>query len=217
MANNPYVNKVVYGGNTLIDISDTTAIADDVASGKYFYTASGQKIEGTATLGGSVTQDVNGFIVLPTTGAGRLAGLEYETGTWTPEADATTGWIQLANIYTVAPAYYAISDTNSERTLATAATLCLTYYNWHQMVGSAIRTGSDTYDYGNVCVRSNSYDYSIQELITTPYTSSSNTSPSHSRYWATETRIRAHLLNQGSKWLAGHTYKWIAVWAPAPI
>ena len=40
---------------TAIDISDTTAVAGDVASGKYFYTASGIKTLGTSTGGGSVT------------------------------------------------------------------------------------------------------------------------------------------------------------------
>ena len=50
MANNPYVNKVQKAdGTTIIDISDTTAIASDVLNSKYFYTASGQKIQGTAT------------------------------------------------------------------------------------------------------------------------------------------------------------------------
>lgn len=37
---------------TALDISDTTAIASDVANGKYFYTAAGVKTQGTASGGG---------------------------------------------------------------------------------------------------------------------------------------------------------------------
>lgn len=52
---NPYVNKVAQSnGATLIDISDTTAVAADVSQGKYFYLASGQKVVGTGS--GSPTQ-----------------------------------------------------------------------------------------------------------------------------------------------------------------
>lgn len=48
MANNPYVNKVVYGDTTLIDISDTTATADKIIQGYTAYGADGSKITGTA-------------------------------------------------------------------------------------------------------------------------------------------------------------------------
>lgn len=53
------VNKVEYDGNTLIDITDTTATASDVAQGKYFYTKDGVKTVGTAS-GSKAFQIYNG-------------------------------------------------------------------------------------------------------------------------------------------------------------
>ena len=50
MASNSYVNKVVYGNNTIIDISDSTAVASDVLPGKFFYLATGQKVSGSAPI-----------------------------------------------------------------------------------------------------------------------------------------------------------------------
>ena len=40
------------GSATFTDVTDTTAAAGDVASGKYFYTAAGVKTQGTASGGG---------------------------------------------------------------------------------------------------------------------------------------------------------------------
>ena len=54
------VNKVEYEGNTLMDITDTTATASDVVSGKYFYTKAGVKTQGTASLGVDVSDTTAG-------------------------------------------------------------------------------------------------------------------------------------------------------------
>lgn len=40
-----------YGTATFTDVTDTTAAAADVASGKYFYTAAGARTQGTASAG----------------------------------------------------------------------------------------------------------------------------------------------------------------------
>lgn len=54
MANNPYVNKVVNAetNTTLIDLTSDTAVAADVAQGKYFHLATGERVQGTSTGGG---------------------------------------------------------------------------------------------------------------------------------------------------------------------
>lgn len=53
------VNKVNYGNTTIIDLTDTTATASDVASGKYFYTNAGVRTQGTASGGGG--KNVQGY------------------------------------------------------------------------------------------------------------------------------------------------------------
>ena len=45
------VNKVVYGGNTLIDISDSTVAPETLAEGETAYNAAGELITGTGSLG----------------------------------------------------------------------------------------------------------------------------------------------------------------------
>lgn len=66
----PAVTLPIDGGGTAVftDVSDSTATASDVASGKYFYTAAGVKTEGTASGGGAAvvvteTPDTGGGVV----------------------------------------------------------------------------------------------------------------------------------------------------------
>lgn len=49
MANNQYINKVVYGGQTLIDLTADDVTASDVLSGKKFHLPSGADGTGTCT------------------------------------------------------------------------------------------------------------------------------------------------------------------------
>lgn len=86
---NPYVNKVVVNGVTKIDITDTTATAADVASGKTFYDASGAKRTGTASSNPMVvvrTPDSHGGTIVTITGD----EVSLQTKTATPTASTQT-------------------------------------------------------------------------------------------------------------------------------
>ena len=49
MANNQYKNKVIYGGQTLIDLTQDDVTRADVAAGKQFHLPTGEIVTGTST------------------------------------------------------------------------------------------------------------------------------------------------------------------------
>lgn len=59
-SNVPSVSLPKTGGGTasFVDVTDTTAAASDVASGKYFYTANGTRTQGTNSGGGGSSMNV---------------------------------------------------------------------------------------------------------------------------------------------------------------
>lgn len=91
MANNEYVNRVDYGNDTLIDISDTTAEAGDVIQGQTFYTRSGAPATGTL---GDATTSTHGLM----SAADKIkldnltqVPITYDSSTRTLKFDLTSG------------------------------------------------------------------------------------------------------------------------------
>lgn len=88
----PAVTLPKTGGGTasFTDVSDTTAAAADVASGKYFYTAAGVRTQGTSSGGGGTDR----LVLLQTTAIGSLSTSSTsaaDTGKTVTLAQAT-GW-----------------------------------------------------------------------------------------------------------------------------
>lgn len=98
----PAVNLPKTGGGTatFTDVTDTTASASDVASGKYFYTASGVRTQGTSSGGGSsknvqVAEGINRVAATSYTAVSGQSITVAESGTydvyWTGYRSSTSG------------------------------------------------------------------------------------------------------------------------------
>ena len=180
---------------TAVDISDTTAVASDVASGKYFYTADGTKTAGTASGGGG--------------------GLEYEEGTWTPAEDIATPTINFVKTHTEPPSFVEMVREESE-VYNQYENYRFTYHDWWRLLGEAASTGTTTY-YAEVRYQyvTSSATLSASGIVlpnNSDDTTDSNTN--YPRYWVNESWFKPSSNSASRYWKMGRTYKWIAVWAP---
>ena len=93
---NEYVNKVIYGGNTLIDLTSDTVTADKILSGFTAHAASGAPITGTCTYDAD-TSDATATVAEILSGKTAYKNGSKLTGTM-PNRGAVTGTITTVNV-----------------------------------------------------------------------------------------------------------------------
>lgn len=107
---NEYVNKVIYGGNTLIDLTSDTVTADKILSGYKAHAASGAPITGSCTYDADTSDATATVAEILATKTAYKNGSKL-TGTM-PNRGAVTGTITTVNgTYTIQNGYHDGSGT----------------------------------------------------------------------------------------------------------
>lgn len=179
------------GDATFCEISDTTASASDVASGKYFYTSSGVKTAGTASGGG---------------------GLVYESGTWTPSEDTARPTITFTNQHSDIPMFIMMTDATGtdDQTQNTNYGFSYTAFNAFSNAVPSDITSNRRYGMASYVYRTSSNPAQAVSAVT----STSGSTSSAEQYWVTASEFYPSAASTGRYWRYGRTYKWIAVWKP---
>ena len=223
------------GGTAQFDdttIASNAASASDITSGKLAF-VNGELVTGTASGGGATlitksitangtynasSDNADGYSSVTVNVSGGGGGLEYETGTWTPTSNTYAHAISLAKTHSTAPWFYIIWDATDSYSDTTNTIYGACYWNYHQLTGVYNYVSSTSYRYGYV---TNAYRGSSATAISSnsininyPYTDQGASNTQYSRYWATETSIKAASNSNSRYFRSGRTYKWIAVWTP---
>ena len=140
------VVKVTLNSDTLIDITDTTANAGDVANGKYYYNVAGNKTQGTITSRTSTDLSASGATV--TAPAGYYASSATKTiASGTEGTPTATKGVVSGNSVTVTPsvtntAGYISGGTHTGTGVSVSASELVS--------GSETKTANGTYDVTNL-------------------------------------------------------------------
>ena len=107
---NEYVNKIIYGGNTLIDLTSDTVTADKMLSGYTAHAASGAPITGSCTYDADTSDATATVAEILATKTAYKNGSKL-TGTM-PNRGAVTGTIStVSGTYTIQNGYHDGSGT----------------------------------------------------------------------------------------------------------
>lgn len=110
MASNPYVNKVIYGNNVVLDVSTDTVTRADVINGKYFHMPTGERTTGTCTYDADTSDGTAAAADILDTKIAYVNGSKI-TGSM-PNRGAVTGTISTkAGTYSIQNGYHDGSGT----------------------------------------------------------------------------------------------------------
>lgn len=175
------INKVIYGGNTLIDITDTTATAAGVQSGLYFYGRDGVKTLGTSTNDAD-TSDATAGVADILYGETAYVNGNKLTGTM-PNRGAVAGEISSLSPYTIQNGYHdgsgtvAVDSTNISAGNIKSGVTILGITGTY--TGEAITTQSKTVTptaSQQIITADSGYDYLSQVTVeAVPYVETANT------------------------------------------
>lgn len=183
------INKVIANGSTIVDLTDTTATANDVKLGKIFHTVDG------ATATGLLS-----------------SGLEYEEGTYTPEEDIAEPLIYFANNHSEAPSIVIFQDMTETAISVRNTNGSMVYIDMLKMFGRGVEeTYGTRYAYATGRYYT-TYWTSMSYMIVYGSDNPLDKDNGYARYTATETYFKAHTFDKNRYWRTGRTYKWIAIW-----
>ena len=161
----PAVTLPKTGGGTasFTDVTDTTAAASDVASGKYFYTSAGVRTQGTASGGGGASNIVQGtFTTGSTTGVAETFTINYsgsgypialmvyvDGGAYNNSTGGNTTWYNSLQRYAIGAFYLTKSQIPVTPTYSTSGganygTVAVIYKNSTSQATTYSRTSSMT-------------------------------------------------------------------------
>ena len=185
MANNQYINKVIYGGDTLIDLTVDDVAASDVLSGKKFHLPSGEPKTGTCPYDADTSDATAVAAEILATKTAYKNGSKL-TGTM-PNKGAVTGTISAkAEQYTVPQGYHdgsgkvSISSTEQAKIIAGniksgVQILGVTGSYTGEAISAQAKTATPTTAQQTI-LPDTGYDYLSQVTVAAiPYTETDNT------------------------------------------
>lgn len=177
--------------------------ASELVSGTKSISANGTDID--------VTNYASVDVAVPTGGG----GFEYEEGIWIPEANTYREGVSFSNSHTKAPSIVIMADvTGTAVSGLSNLSILFVGVNCTDLFGNGFPYGATTTrDYFA------SYAYRTTAGSSAPscggYANISNTSGSteqYVEYWATNTEFYPYTRSTSRNWIAGRTYKWLAIW-----